>query len=108
MQASYCGGDVRRVTGTSTTAINSFVHWFETIITNMNPEVKRKAVAASRKAASLVFADARDDEMGSIAVKAGLVLNVRKVEYSAEMQMQLVSLLEIGMRSVSQKIDNLN
>ena len=41
---------------------------------------------AARKAASLVFADAGDDEMSSIAVKTAPALrDVRKVEYSAEL-----------------------
>ena len=31
-------GDVRRVVGTSATPINNFVHWFQAILANMNPE----------------------------------------------------------------------
>ena len=52
----------------------------------MNPEAQRRALAASRKAASLVFRDAGDDEMSLIAIKTAPALgDVRKVEYSAEM-----------------------
>ena len=79
-------GDVRRVEGTSTTPINNFVHWFKAILANMNPEAQQRALAASRKAASLVFADAGDDEMSLIAIKTAQALgDVRKVEYSTEM-----------------------
>ena len=79
------GGDVRRVEGASVAPINNFVHWFKAISANMNPEAHRRALAASRKAASLVFADAGDNKMSSIAVKTAPALDVRKVEYSAEM-----------------------
>ena len=51
-------GDIRRVVGTSATLINNFVHWFQAILTNMNPEAQRRALAASRKAALSVFTDA--------------------------------------------------
>ena len=44
--------DVRRVVGTSATWINNFVHWFQAILANMNPEAQRRALAAPRKAAS--------------------------------------------------------
>ena len=33
-------GDVRRVLGTSATQINNFVHWFQAILANMNPEAQ--------------------------------------------------------------------
>ena len=52
---------------------------------------KRRALAASRKAASSVFTDNGDDEVSSIAVKTAPVAtapvqgDVRRVEYSAEM-----------------------
>ena len=84
--ASYCGGDVRRVVGTSATPINNFMHWFQAISANMNPEAQRRVLVASRKAALSVFTDAGDDEMSSIAVKtAPAIADVRKVEYSVEM-----------------------
>ena len=80
------GDDVRRVVGTSATLINNFVHWFQAISANMNPEAQQRALAASRKAALSVFADAGDDEMSSIAVKTTPALgDVRKVKYSAEL-----------------------
>ena len=79
------GGEVRRTEGTGATPINNFVHWFKVISTNMNPEAQRRALAASRKAASSVFTDAGVDEADSIAVKTAPALDVRKVEYSTEM-----------------------
>ena len=51
----------------------------------MNPETQRKALAASRRTALSVFADAGDDEMCSVAVKTTQALgDVRKVRYSTE------------------------
>ena len=50
----------------------------------MKPELQRKALAASRRAASSVFADAGDDKMSLIAVKTAPAQDVRKFEYSAE------------------------
>ena len=81
------GGDVRRAEGTSAASINNnIVHWFQAISANMNSKAQRRALAASRKAASLGFTDAGDDEMISIAVETAPALgDVRKVEYSAEM-----------------------
>ena len=62
------------------------MHWFQAILAYMNPEAQWRALAASRKAASSVFADAGDDEMSSIAVETASALgDVRKVEYSAEL-----------------------
>ena len=72
----------------------------EVTLTNMNPGAQRKALVASRKAASSVLSDAGDDKMVLIAVKAAPDLDVRKV-ISAEMA-------EIGMRSVPQKVDSSN
>ena len=37
---AIAGGDVRRVEGTSATPINNFMHWFEAILANMNPEAQ--------------------------------------------------------------------
>ena len=46
----------------------------------------KRALAASRKAASSVFTDVGDDEESSIAVEAAPARgDVRRVEYSAEM-----------------------
>ena len=61
----------------------------------MNAEAQTRARAASRKAASSVFADVRDDEASSILVQAAPIQgDVRKVEYSAE-------LAEVGFPSQS-------
>ena len=62
------------------------MHWFEAILANMSLEAQQGALAASRRAASLVCADAGDDKMSSIAVETAPALgDVRKVKYSAEM-----------------------
>ena len=79
-------GDIRRVVGTDVTPINNFVQWFQAISANMNTEAQRRALAASRKAASSVFPDVGEEEASSIAVQAAPVQgDVRRVEYSAEM-----------------------
>ena len=62
------GGEVRRTEVIGVTPINNFVHWFEAISANMNPKAQQRALAASRKAALSVFADAGDDEVDSIAI----------------------------------------
>ena len=83
---AIAGGNVRRVEGTGAATINNFVHWFQAISVNMSPEAQQRALAASWKAASLVFTDAGDDKMSLIAVETAPALgDVRKVEYSAEM-----------------------
>ena len=52
----------------------------------MNAEAQKRALAASREAASSVFADVGDDEDGSAVAKAAPAQgDVRRVEYSAEM-----------------------
>ena len=52
----------------------------------MNPKAQRRTLVASKKTASSVFADARDDEGDSIALKTAPTLgDVRKTKYSAEM-----------------------
>ena len=52
----------------------------------MNAEAQKRALAASRKAASSVFTDVGDDEASLIAVQAAPVRgDVRRVEYSAGM-----------------------
>ena len=52
----------------------------------MNAEAQKRALAASSKAASLVFADVGSDEHSSaIAEAAPAQGDVRRVEYSAEM-----------------------
>ena len=50
------GVDARRVTA-DVTSINNFVQWFQGISANMNAEAQKRALAASRKAASSVFTD---------------------------------------------------
>ena len=85
MQA-IAGGDVRRVVGTSATPINNFVHRFQAILANMNPEAQQRALVASRKAALSVFADAGDNKMSSITAKTAQALgDIRKVKYSTEL-----------------------
>ena len=72
--------------GADVTSINNFVQWFQVISANMNTEALRRALGASREAASSVFADVGDEEASSIAVQAAPVQgDVRRVEYSAEM-----------------------
>ena len=56
------GDDARRLAETDAALINHFVRWFQAISANMNAEAQNRALAASRKAASLVFTDVRDDE----------------------------------------------
>ena len=52
----------------------------------MYSEAQKRALAASRKAASMVFADVGDDEDSSaVAEAAPTGGDVRRVEYSAEM-----------------------
>ena len=80
------GGNARRSTRAEDAPINNFVRWFQAISTNMNAEAQKRALAASRKAASSVFTDVGDDEDSSAVAKAAPVQgDVRKVEYSAEM-----------------------
>ena len=80
------GGDIRRVVGADVTPINNFMQWYQVILANMNTEAQRRALAASRKAASSIFADVGDEEVSLIAVPAAPAQgDVRKVEYSAEM-----------------------
>ena len=59
------GGDARRLAGTDAALINHFMQWFQ--------EAKWRALVASRKAASSVFADVGDDEESSIAAEAAPV-----------------------------------
>ena len=52
----------------------------------MNAEAYKRALVASRKAASLVFADVGDDEDSTTVAKAAPAWgDVRQVKYSAEM-----------------------
>ena len=67
------GGDTRRAVGTDVAPINNFVQWFQAISADMNTEAQRRALAASRMAASSVFPDVGDDEASSIAVKTAPV-----------------------------------
>ena len=77
--------------GADVAPINNFVQWFQAISSNMNTKAQKRALAASRKAASSVFTDVGDDEASSIAVKttpaktAPVQGDVRRVEYSVEM-----------------------
>ena len=72
--------------GADATPINNFVQWFQGISANTNTEAQKRALAASRKAASSVFTAVGDDEASSMAVKTAPVRgDVRRVEYSAEM-----------------------
>ena len=51
----------------------------------MNVEAQKRALMASRKVASSVFTDVRDDEESPIAAEAAPVQgDLRRVEYSAE------------------------
>ena len=59
--------------GTDVTPINNFVHGLQAISANMNTEAQKRALAASSKAASSVFADVGDDEVHSIAVETAPV-----------------------------------
>ena len=62
------------------------MQWFQAISANMNAEAQRRALAASRNTASLVFADVGDDEDSSAVAEAALAQgDVRRVKYSAEM-----------------------
>ena len=52
----------------------------------MNTEAQRRALTASRKAASYVFPEVGDEEVSSIAVQTAPTQgDVRKVEYGAKM-----------------------
>ena len=80
------GGDTRRSTRADAAPINNFVQWFQAISANMNAEAQKRALVASRKAASLLFTDVGDDEDSSaVAEAAPAWCDVRRVEYSTEM-----------------------
>ena len=79
------GGNARRSTGADAAPINNFMRWLQAISVNMNAEAHRRALAASRKAASSVFADVGDDEDSSAVAEAAPTWgDVRRVKYSAE------------------------
>ena len=62
------------------------MQWFQAISANMNAEAQKRALGASRKAASSVFADVGDDDDSSAVAEAAPARgDVRRVEYSAEM-----------------------
>ena len=63
------GGDTRKVVGADVMPINNFLQWFQEILANMNMETQKRALTASRRAASSVFADVGDEEVSSIAVQ---------------------------------------
>ena len=77
--------------GADVTPINNFVQWCQAISANMNTEAQKRALAASRKAASSVFADVGDDEVSSIAIETAPVEtalvqgDVRRIKYNVEM-----------------------
>ena len=74
------------MTGADAAPINNFVQWFQAISANMNAEAQKRALSASRKAASSVFTDVGDNEVSSIEAQAAPVRgDVRRVEYSVEM-----------------------
>ena len=78
--------DARKSTGADAAPIHNFVQWFQANSANMNAEAQERALAASRKAASSVFADVGDDEDSSAKVAAAPAIgDVRRVEYNAEM-----------------------
>ena len=80
------GGNARRLAGADAAPINNFMQWFQAISANMNAEAQKRALVASRKAASSVFTDVGDDEESLIAAEAAPAQGgVRRVEYSAEM-----------------------
>ena len=49
------------------------MRWFQAIFTDMNAEAQKRALAASRKAASSVFTDVEDDKESWIAAEAAAV-----------------------------------
>ena len=67
------GGNARKLAGTDVAPINHFVRWFQAISANMNVEAEKRALVASRKAASSVFTDVGDDEESPIAAEAAPV-----------------------------------
>ena len=72
--------------GTDAALINHFLQWFQVISANMNAEAQKRALVASRKAASSVFTDVEDDEESLTAAEAAPVQSdLRRVEYSADM-----------------------
>ena len=67
------GGNASRLAGNDAAPINHFVQWFQAISANMNVEAQRRALAASRKAASSVFTDVGDDEESLIVAESAPV-----------------------------------
>ena len=67
------GGNARRLAGTDAVLISHFVRWFQAISANMNAEAQKRALVASRKAASSIFTDVGDDEESPIAAEAAPV-----------------------------------
>ena len=65
--------------------INHFVHWFQTISSNMNVKAQKRAFSASQEAASSVLTNEWYDKWKLNAVEAAPVQSdQRRVEYSAE------------------------
>ena len=74
---------------------------------NMNVEAQKRALVASRKAASSVFADVGDVEESLIAAEAAPVQSdVRRVEYSAEMA-EIGFLLKVEIEGILPRSDNI-
>ena len=63
-------GGARGSTGVDAAPINNFMRWFQAISANINAETQKRALVASRKAASLVFTDVGYDEDGFAVAKA--------------------------------------
>ena len=86
-------GDARGSAKAEVGPINHFVHWFMTISANMRVKAQKRALSASREAASYVLANEWYDESKSNAVEVAPVQNdQRRVEYS-------VGIAEIGFPS---------
>ena len=80
------GDDARGLVKTEAAPINHFMQWFQAISANMNAEAQKRALSASRKAASSMFADEGDYEGNLNVIEAAPVQSdLRRVEYSAEM-----------------------
>ena len=67
------GGDTIGLARTDVVPINHFVQWFQAISVNMNAEAQRRALSASQKAASSVFADEGNDEISLNMIKVAPV-----------------------------------
>ena len=64
-----CGGDAKGLVKAEAGVISYFIHWFQTISANLDTEVQKRALSASREAASSVLTDEWYDEGRSNVVK---------------------------------------